>query len=88
LKTTTLKNYSNGIGTILINYEKPFSFKLFTFAIEYKWVDQYRRLEFIKNVYDVYNLIIERRKELVVTTGISNTCKNKNELLIFNNFFI
>lgn len=56
-----LKKYSNGIGTILINYEKPFSFRLLTFAIEYNWYDQYRRLEFIKSAQEVINLIIERR---------------------------
>ncbi len=56
-----LKKYSNDVGTILINYEKPFSFKLFTLAIEYHWYDQNRRLEFIKNAQEVFNLIIERR---------------------------
>lgn len=62
-----LKKYSNGIGSILINYEKPFSFKLFTFAIEYKWHDQYRRLEFLKSAQEVFNLIVERRNTFYKT---------------------
>ncbi len=62
LPKPTLTKYSNGIGTILINYETPFSFKLFTFAIEYRWFDQYRRFEFIKSAQEVIDLIIERRK--------------------------
>jgi len=62
LPNPTLKNYSNGIGTIQINYEKPYSSKVFSFAIEYNWLDQYRKLEFIQNPRKVLNLIKELKK--------------------------
>lgn len=57
-----MKRYSNGIGTILINYERPFTQKVLSFGIEYHWFDQYRRLEFIEDYLEVFNLIIELRK--------------------------
>ena len=55
------RNHSNYISTILINYEKPWAFRIFTRFIEYSWRDQFRRLEYISNAPKVFELLMERR---------------------------
>ena len=55
------KKQSNDIATILINYEKPWSYRIFTLYIEYSWRDQFRRFEYISNAQKVFELLNERR---------------------------
>lgn len=62
LPKPVLKLYSNGVGSILIYYEKPWSSRLLTYGMEYSWRDQFRRLEHIPNAEYVFDLISEKRK--------------------------
>ena len=64
LPAPKIRAKSNGLYTVLINYEKPFHYKLINFAPEYSWRDQYRRFEYIKDGNYVLKLILEQRKNL------------------------
>ena len=64
LPIPSLRKNSNGLTTVLIYYEKPFSFWLLNFAPEYSWRDQFRRLEYIKKGQYVLNLIMKQRTNL------------------------
>lgn len=57
-----LRPTSNGLSTILINYEKPFASWFFNVAPEYTWRDQYRRFEYIADGEQVYRLLLKLRK--------------------------